>query len=381
MPPAGSIGGLNFEFGRTETHQYQDSNPTFRYKMPRRKGILGVIHRLTATVNIATAEDVAVDEGTARLLTQAGAQWNEFQHYPQVFTGRDHLRISRRMIGKGDFAGANLVQNDLADASSQTTDIAVEWISWFTDPFLDESQKDMYTGPASPEDTFEFVYRWETQATNSNSDPGTYALVRDTNNSNNAVTFNSGPVLETTPMVMPAAPVKPYALLEVLRRVEGPFTSAQDPFDIEINHAAVTLLTMLASVQDGDQRNLYDGINTVNYGDRADFQNIQRSALSVEDRARHPLASANRPGELGIRHSQGSIGTGLDPVGDLNSSEIALSVAGPSGNGNIYAYWVNARRRGLTVGERIRRNVETIPQGVKALARDGGMGGGGRGGQ
>lgn len=360
------FGGLNVAHALSKKKTLDENSPDFTYQLPTGKAVAGVIVDLDADLSIATGEDKVLDEGVAKLLANLGVKWNSYVAYPNSFDGRDHLRVQRNMTAQA------LRLDEPADATSQTdTDIGAEFIIWFSFPIVGKAQKHLFLGPAGGNDTFQVEGKWETAKTNSSSDAGSGAVIKDSDSSGNPVTFPVTPTVTLTPLVIPNPPALPWGLPKV-RKKNSKYTSAEEALEVDIDHDYPTLATKLTAAQNGSDRDLYDGIDLVTLGDRSDFTRVDYNALSIEERRRFAAASRSRLGELGIVHTQGTLGTAMIPERDLESQDLKLKTLAPSGDGRASAYFVGYQRDGLEVGETVRENVEMIPEGVAAAVRENG---------
>lgn len=358
------FGGVNYAFGLTESRTLDENNPNFRFELPTGKGVLACLVRLDATLSIATGEDKVLEEGVARLLENLGVTWNGFSPYPYELSGRDHLRIARRMLEQ------ELDLTEPSDATAQnSTDISVEFPIFFSPPIIGEAAKHMYLGPADERDTFEVQGKFATAKTGTGSDAGTGVVIKDDDSSNNNVTWDSKPTVSLTPVVMPKPAALPYSFVKAHRRVEDTFTGSVDPYKIELTQDTPAMFTLLAATENGSDEDLYDGIDLVTYGDRPDFLRVSYEALSMDERARFPATKQSRTGELGIMHSRGSIGTALVPDQDLQAQQIKLATNSPTGDGKVTAYWFSSARDQFEEGKRVRNSIEIPRQGVVAQAR------------
>lgn len=317
-----------------DSFDLDENSPHFEYELPRNKHLLALVLTLEATVSIAggSADGSVRTDGLLRLLPDLNVKIGSDFRYPPGFGFRKHARVQKRMTEQA------LVLDQISGAStsvSSETLRAEGMIVFAPDPF-GAGISDIHEPPISTRTTARLKGNWETgQAGSGSSDAGTGALI---SGGDRDVTWDDFPTLQVTPLYLHDAPRPYYKMMASVSNQEGGvFTGAGD-VKVRLDETEEDLIMAIATaLENGAERDRYDGFDTVTVGKRADMQNIDVRQLSVLERRRFPaVPSAEAVQEFALNFAhEGRLGTVARPMADFSQPHIEFSVNAPTGDGNI----------------------------------------------
>lgn len=321
-------------FDSPEEFDLDQNSPSFEYELPRNKHLLALILTLEATVSIAggSSDGSVRSEGMLRLLPDLNVKIGGNYRYPPEFGFRQHARVQGRMTSQA------LVLDTLSGAGTGVGSealVAEGLVVFSPDPFGDGSA-DIHEPPISNRTTARLKGRWEPgEAGSGSSDPGTAALI---SGGDRDVTFDSGPTLKVTPVYLHDAPRPFYKMKAVISNQEGGvFTGAGD-VKVRLDESEEDLLMAIATaLENGDERDRYDGFEDVSVGKRADHQNIDVRALSIRERQNFPAIPSSRAiQEFALNFAdEGKLGTVARPISDFSQPHLVFTMNAPTGDGNV----------------------------------------------